>query len=79
MLHVSGIVGAAPIFHSFMTQALSGQPDSWFAIPDGLHAVSTNGYTAYLLPGTEQVAQAQLPPAPAFCSKHCGGDGGDGD
>jgi membrane peptidoglycan carboxypeptidase len=73
MLHVSGIVGAAPIFHSFMTQALSGQPDSWFAIPDGLHAVSTNGYTAYLLPGTEQVSQAQLPPAPAFCSKHCGG------
>jgi membrane peptidoglycan carboxypeptidase len=73
MLHVSGIVGAAPIFHSFMTQALSGQPDSWFAVPEGLRAVNLNGYTAYLLPGTEQVAQAQRPPPPPACTKHCGG------
>jgi membrane peptidoglycan carboxypeptidase len=76
MLHVSGIVGAAPIFHGFMTQALSGQPDSWFPVPDGLHALSMNGYTAYLLPGTEQVAQSQQPTAPAGCDENCGGGEG---
>jgi membrane peptidoglycan carboxypeptidase len=73
MLHVSGIVGAAPIFHGFMTQALSGQPDSWFAVPDGLQAVNMNGYTAYLLPGTDQVAQSQQP---LGCDGDCSGGGG---
>ena len=76
MLHVSGIVGAAPIFHGFMTQALGGQPDSWFAVPDGLHAVNMNGSIAYLLPGTEQVAQSQQPTAPAGCDENCGGGQG---
>jgi len=79
MLHVSGIVGAAPIFHGFMTQALSGQPDSWFAVPEGLRPVNVNGYTAYLLPGTDQVAQSQQPPARrAGCDEDCGGGGGQG-
>ena len=32
-----------------------------------------NGYTAYLLPGTEQVAQSQQAPAPSFCDEDCGG------
>ena len=77
MRNVSGIVGAAPIFHSFMTEALNGQPDSWFAIPDGLRQLNMNGYVAFLLPGTEQVAQSQLPPPPSSrCKKHCGGGGG---
>ena len=76
MLHVSGIVGAAPIFHGFMTQVLSGQPDGWFAVPDGLHAVNMNGAIAYLLAGTDQVAQSQQPPAqPAGCDEGCGGGG----
>ncbi|MEA2669448.1 MAG: hypothetical protein QOJ33_2382, partial [Chloroflexota bacterium] len=75
MLHVSGIVGAAPIFHGFMTQALTGQPDSWFPVPQGLQAVNMNGYTAYLLPGTDQVAQSQQPIAPAGCDENCGGGG----
>ena len=80
MLHVSGIVGAAPIFHAFMTQALSGQADSWFSVPDGLQALNMNGYTAYLLPGTGQVAQSQQPVAPAGCDEGCGsGNGGGGD
>jgi membrane peptidoglycan carboxypeptidase len=78
MLHVSGIVGAAPIFHAFMTQALSGQPDSWFSVPDGLQAINMNGSTAYLLPGTGQVAQSQQPVAPAGCDEGCGGRGGGG-
>jgi membrane peptidoglycan carboxypeptidase len=75
MLHVSGIVGAAPIFHGFMTQALTGQPDSWFPVPEGLQAVNMSGYTAYLLPGTDQVAQSQQPIAPAGCDEGCGGGG----
>jgi len=75
MRNVSGIVGAAPIFHGFMTQVLSGQPDSWYAVPDGLHAVTMNGYTAYLLPGTEQVAQSQQAPT---CDEDCNGSGGQG-
>jgi 1A family penicillin-binding protein len=78
MRNVSGIVGAAPIFHGFMTEALNGQPDSWFAVPDGLHQMNMNGYVAFLLPGTEQLAQSQLPPPPpSRCKKDCGGGGGD--
>jgi 1A family penicillin-binding protein len=77
MRNVSGIVGAAPIFHGFMTEVLQGQPDSWFAVPAGLQQVSMNGYVAYLLPGTEQVAQSQLPPPPSSsCDQGCGGGGG---
>jgi membrane peptidoglycan carboxypeptidase len=80
MRNVSGIVGAAPIFHGFMTEALNGQPDSWFAVPDGLRQLNMNGYVAFLLPGTEQVAQSQLPPAPGWrCKKDCGGGGGGDD
>src|SRR2546428_2198602 len=75
MRNVSGIVGAAPIFHGFMTEALNGQPDSWFAVPDGLHAVNMNGYTAYLLLGSEPVAQSQQPQAPAGCDEGCSGGG----
>jgi membrane peptidoglycan carboxypeptidase len=76
MQHVSGIVGAAPIFHGFMTAALSGQPDAWYAVPPGLHTVNVNGYVAYLLPGTEQQASSQQPPPPPQCDEDCGGGGG---
>jgi membrane peptidoglycan carboxypeptidase len=81
MRNVSGIVGAAPIFHAFMTQALNGHPDSWFNLPDGLQAVNVNGATAYLLPGTDQVTQQQQPPAPPpGCDENCsGGNGGGGE
>ncbi|GAC1480175.1 MAG: hypothetical protein PVSMB9_04610 [Candidatus Dormibacteria bacterium] len=85
MQNVSGIVGAAPIFHGFMQQALSSQPDAWYAAPPGLHTMDVGGYTAYLLPGTDQVAQAsQPPPPPAYSGgdgngngQGGGGDGGD--
>ena len=53
------------------------EPDSWYAVPDGLHAVGMNGYTAYLLPGTEQLAQSQQPP-PSRCEEGCGGGGDNG-
>src|SRR2546425_11189093 len=78
MRNVSGIVGAAPIFHGFMTQVLNGQPDRWYAVPDGLHAITMNGYTAYLLPGTEQVAQSQQAPPPSSCDEDCNGSGDQG-
>ena len=77
MRNVTGIVGAAPIFHGFMQQALAGQPDSWYAVPGGLTTVSVNGYTAYLIAGTEQVAAANQPPPPPPDS-HGGGDGNGG-
>jgi membrane peptidoglycan carboxypeptidase len=83
MLNVTGIVGAAPIFHAFMTQALAGQPDAWYAVPPGLHAISIDGYIAYLIAGTESVAQAQQPPPPPppppSCDEDCGGGNGGGD
>lgn len=79
MRNVSGIVGAAPIFHGFMTEALHGQPDTWFAVPNGLHAVNVNGAVAYLLPGTEQAAQSQQPPPSSQgCDEGCGSGGGGG-
>jgi len=73
MQHVSGIVGAAPIFHGFMTLALNGQPDSWYGVPNGLTTVDANGYIAYLLTGTEQVAQSQQPQP--VCDEDCGSGG----
>ena len=76
MQHVSGIVGAAPIFHGFMSEALANQPDIWYAAPSTLHAVNVNGYMAYLIPGTEQTAQSQQPPPPPACDEDCGGGGG---
>ena len=85
MQNVTGILGAAPIFHGFMQEALAGQPDSWFAVPGGLTTTNVNGYTAYLIPGTEQVAAANQPP-PTFMegggkghgNGHGDGNGGGG-
>src|SRR5207237_6197622 len=47
----TGIVGAAPIWHKFMQQALAGTPDQWYTKPAGVHQVGDN----YFLPGTENV------------------------
>ena len=47
----TGIVGAAPIWHQFMTQALASQPDQWYAVPAGVDQVGQN----YFLPGTENL------------------------
>ncbi|HEY8678599.1 MAG TPA: transglycosylase domain-containing protein [Candidatus Dormibacteraeota bacterium] len=45
----TGIVGAAPIWHQFMVQALAQKPDEWYGMPSGVHQVGDN----YFLPGTE--------------------------
>jgi membrane peptidoglycan carboxypeptidase len=52
----TGIVGAAPIWHKFMQQALAGTPDQWYAKPAGVHQIGDN----YFLPGTENVRSMVL-------------------
>jgi membrane peptidoglycan carboxypeptidase len=52
----TGIVGAAPIWHKFMQQALAGTPDQWYAKPAGVHQIGGN----YFLPGTENVRSQVL-------------------
>jgi membrane peptidoglycan carboxypeptidase len=47
----TGIVGAAPIWHQFMVQALAGRPDEWYGVPNGVDQVGQN----YFLPGTESL------------------------
>jgi membrane peptidoglycan carboxypeptidase len=56
----TGIVGAAPIWHKFMTQALASTPDEWYPVPAGIHAVGGN----YFLPGTESLPQTLAQPWP---------------
>ena len=52
----TGIVGAAPIWHKFMLQALAGVPNQWYAQPAGLDKIGGN----YFLPGTENVRSTVL-------------------
>jgi len=52
MAHYStGIVGAAPIWHMFMLEALQGTPKRWFQPPAGLDRLGAD----YFLPGTERL------------------------
>ena len=50
----TGIVGAAPIWHQFMQQALAQKPDEWYPMPSGVDEVGGN----YYLPGTESLSPA---------------------
>jgi membrane peptidoglycan carboxypeptidase len=52
----TGIVGAAPIWHRFMQQALAATPDQWYPMPAGLRYVGEN----YFLPGTEYLRSLAL-------------------
>ena len=56
----TGIVGAAPIWHQFMTQALTGHPDEWYGVPAGVDQVGSN----YYLPGTESLPPTLAAPWP---------------
>src|SRR5437764_1620547 len=56
----TGIVGAAPIWHQFMTQALAQKPDEWFGKPVGVDQVGQN----YYLPGTESLPSTLAGPWP---------------
>lgn len=78
MQNVTGITGAAPIFHDFLGIALQGTPDNWFAPPSGLQTISVNGYTAYLLPGTVPNSPPPPPIAAGGADEGGGGSGGGG-
>jgi len=56
----TGIVGAAPIWHKFMMQALAQHPDEWYATPAGVDQVGQN----YYLPGTEKLPAILAGPWP---------------
>jgi membrane peptidoglycan carboxypeptidase len=56
----TGIVGAAPIWHNFMKQALAGTPDQWYPVPPGLDQVGAN----FFLPGTERLQPVLAQPWP---------------
>jgi membrane peptidoglycan carboxypeptidase len=57
----TGIVGAAPIWHQFMRQALQGVPNQWYPQPAGLDRLGGNVF----LPGTETLSPALAAPWPA--------------
>ncbi|HEV2012839.1 MAG TPA: transglycosylase domain-containing protein [Candidatus Dormibacteraeota bacterium] len=56
----TGIVGAAPIWHKFMMQALASTPNEWYGVPAGIHAAGGN----YFLPGTESLPPTLAQPWP---------------
>src|ERR1700682_2930039 len=56
----TGIVGAAPIWHKVMMQALGGKPDERYPLPASVHAVGAN----YFLPGTESLPGTLAQPWP---------------
>jgi membrane peptidoglycan carboxypeptidase len=56
----TGIVGAAPIWHQFMVQALAQRPDEWYGVPGGVSQVGQN----YFLPGTEYLPPTLAMPWP---------------
>jgi membrane carboxypeptidase/penicillin-binding protein len=49
----TGITGAAPIWHQYMTQALEGVPDDWAPPPPSLHKASYRGHTGWFFAGTD--------------------------
>lgn len=53
MRGTTGITGAAPIWHQFMTHALSGVPDDWPAAPSSLHQASHDGRSGWFFAGTD--------------------------
>src|SRR5207302_270340 len=56
----SGIVGAAPIWHKFMMQALARTPDEWYSVPAGVDQVGGN----FFLSGTERLQPILAQPWP---------------
>ena len=50
---VSGITGAAPIWHSIMTNLLAKGKDPERSVPDDVIAKACLGHTEYFVKGTE--------------------------
>ncbi|HEV7680256.1 MAG TPA: transglycosylase domain-containing protein [Candidatus Dormibacteraeota bacterium] len=49
----TGITGAAPIWHSYMTSALAGIPNHWYAKPADLLTQGSGDFANYFIPGTD--------------------------
>ena len=83
MQGTTGITGAAPIWHQYMTAALAGISDDWPAPPADVHAVPWSGGPAYVLngstpqpmpptPGAPTTPEGPgAPPPPKPCKHHC--------
>ena len=56
----TGIVGAAPIWHRFMLEALGNTPDEWYPVAPGVKQIGDN----YFLPGTESLPPILARPWP---------------
>ena len=61
----TGIVGAAPIWHLFMTNALQGVANTWYSTPSGLDQFEAD----YFLPGTEFLSPVLAEPWPTCPSQ----------
>jgi len=64
MRHVSGITGAAPIWHDVMEELLKGQPVRWFDPPEGLvrmQVCADNGLPPVASNTAATIAPAQVP------------------
>jgi membrane peptidoglycan carboxypeptidase len=49
----TGIVGAAPIWHAYMTSALQGVPNHWYTKPADLLTQGSGDFANYFIPGTD--------------------------
>jgi membrane peptidoglycan carboxypeptidase len=58
MRDVSGITGAGPIWHDFMSDLLRDEPTEAFSVPDGLQQIEVCADSG-LLPGDPEAHQAQ--------------------
>lgn len=57
----TGITGAAPIWHQYMTQALNGVPDDWWPAPADVVQKTIGGQVGWFFNGTDQTTgQAAL-------------------
>ncbi|MGH9071453.1 MAG: transglycosylase domain-containing protein [Acidimicrobiales bacterium] len=64
----SGITGAAPLWQSYMDQALQSQPNIWYAKPADVVQVGQGEYADYYLPNTVQNAHKDAPCPGAYKS-----------
>jgi membrane peptidoglycan carboxypeptidase len=51
---VSGVSGAAPIWHQYMAKALAGQPATWYPRPSDVIASGPGDNADFFLPSTQQ-------------------------
>jgi membrane peptidoglycan carboxypeptidase len=59
----SGITGAAPIWHDYMTAATAGQPKDWYTRPPDIVAQGSGDNANFFIPGTE-ITCVYYAPAP---------------